>query len=130
MAVAFRFHVILTSTRHVPGRRGSFLPDLNLDWLKTLFFIVLGPAMVLSLHTLAKRDVYRAQWPDLSRDWKTYWHRDSFVAVFAFVALLRLLGFLPLGSAVRAVNGQEVSTVFQPILPKNTHHPFCPRRCA
>ncbi len=86
----------------------GLLPDWDLSWLQALFFIVLGPALLLTLHTLAKDGTWGPKMPTLSRKPADYWHRDSFLAVFSFLFALRVLNYLPLGSTVRAASGQEV----------------------
>ncbi len=92
---------------HSRKARG-FLPDLNLDWLVALFFCTVGPLILVSLHTLAKGNSYKLEYPKLSRNWADYWDREAFFAVFSFGLFIRFLNFLPVGSTVRAINGSEV----------------------
>lgn len=94
---------------HPRGKsRKGFFADLNLDWLQALFFIVLGPAILVSLHTLARAGVYQLKWPELSRKPADYWDRNSFVASLVFLMGIRFLNLLPLGSTVRSCSGVEV----------------------
>ena len=96
------------SHRVAKGRTGlfSFIPDLG--WLQTLFLTVLGPLVLVSLHTLAKDGVWKPAVPQLSRRWQDYWDRNSFLSVLSLVMAVRILSYIPLGSKVRAVNGQNV----------------------
>ncbi len=93
---------------HPRKARRGFLPDVNLDWLLSLFHLFLGPAVLLSMHTLADRGEYRLKWPELSRKPADYWDRDCFLVVLGFMMMMRLLNFLPVGSRVRAASGHEV----------------------
>ena len=84
------------------------LSSLSFAWLGTLFFMVLSPFILISLHLLCTKDKCRPEVPNFPKDLKAYWDPQAFAAVFGFAFVLRLLSLLPVGRVVTSVSGNEV----------------------
>lgn len=99
--------VKLAPNPELPDARGRKSGGWSLEWIWAILFMVLGPAILVSLHTLCRDQGCRLELPKLSTDWKTYVDRDSLLVVFGVGVLLDLLSFLPVGTPVngRRMNG-------------------------
>ena len=84
-------------------------PYLSLDWIVALIFALLGPFILVSLHTLCKDSCKPAlPFTKIPKKVADYWDREAFLTVVAFMAVLRILSFLPLGGTVRSVAGKDL----------------------
>ena len=77
-------------------------------WVPTAICTVVVPLIVLSLHQLCQKGSCKLAVPQLSRKWESYWHLQSFGAMFLFFNLVRLMAFLPVGNLVKAASGATV----------------------
>ena len=89
---------------------GLIMPYLNFDWIGALIFASLGPFILVSLHTLCNKDSCKPALPfnKIPKKLANYWDKESFLLVVAFMLVLRVLSFLPLGGTVRSVSGKDL----------------------
>jgi len=90
--------VKLAPNPELPDARGR-KRGWSWEWVWAVLFMVLGPAIIVSLHTLCNKSCKLAM-PVLSRDLKTYWDLPSFLSVFAFGQVVDALSFLPIGAKI------------------------------
>ena len=96
----------LAPNPELPDARGK-KKGWSWEWVWALLFMVVVPAILVSLHTLCAKGC-KLEMPQLSRDWKTYVDRDSLLAVGAAGILTDVLAKLPVGNTVngRRMNGK------------------------
>merc|ERR1719239_1477827 len=78
----------------------------SFEWIWALVFMILGPGILISLHTLCTKVSCKLEMPTLSQDLKTYYNQDAVLMYAGFWAVLKLLKFVPVGSVV---NGQRMN---------------------
>ena len=84
-------------------------PYLSFDWIVALIFAMLGPFILISLHTLCKESCKPAlPFNKIPKTVAEYWDRDAFLSVVAFMGVLRILSLLPVGGTVRSVAGKDL----------------------
>ena len=85
-------------------------PFLSLDWIGALIFALLGPFILISLHTLCTKTACKPALPfnQIPKTLNAYYDQKSLLTVVAFGVIVRVLSLLPLGSTVRAVSGKEI----------------------
>merc|ERR1712038_789316 len=90
------------------GLIGPFF--LSVDWIVALIFALLGPFILVSLHTLCTKDSCKPALPfdKVPKTLAAYWDRQAFVCVVGFMIILRVLSLIPVGSTVRSVNGEDL----------------------
>lgn len=88
----------------------SFFSNLSFAWIGTLFFMALGPFILVSIHTLCTKTSCKPELPfnKIPKNLAAYWDSQAFVGVVAFGLLLRLLSLLPIGKTVKAVSGHDI----------------------
>ena len=91
---------------HILGIVG---PYLSFDWIVALVFALLGPFILVSLHTLCTKSACKPALPfnQIPKTLAAYWDQKAFLSVVASMVALRVLSFLPLGSTVRSVSGKD-----------------------
>jgi len=89
---------------------GLIGPYLSVDWIVALIFALLGPFILVSLHTLCTKDSCKPALPfdKIPTTLAAYWDRQAFVCVVGFMIVLRVLSLIPVGSTVRSVNGKDL----------------------
>jgi len=85
-------------------------PYLSISWIVALIFALLGPFILVSLHTLCNKQSCKPALPfdQIPKTLTAYWNQQAFVVVVAFMLILRALSYLPLGSTVRSVSGKDL----------------------
>jgi len=97
--------VKLAPNPELPDARGK-KKGWNFEWVWNLIFMILGPAILVSLHTLCTKASCKLEKPNISTDLKTYYDFDAVMMLLGFWAALSLLKFLPIGAVV---NGQRMN---------------------
>lgn len=89
---------------------GIIGPYLSFDWIGALIFALLGPFILVSLHTLCTKSSCKPALPfdKIPKNLAAYWDREAFLLVVGFMLVLRVLSFLPLGGTVRSVSGKDL----------------------
>ena len=89
---------------------GIIGPYLSFDWIVALIFALLGPFILVSLHTLCSKDSCKPALPfnKIPKTLEAYWDQKAFLCVVAFMLTLRVLSYLPVGSTVRSVSGKDL----------------------
>jgi len=97
--------VKLAPNPELPDARGK-KKGWSFEWIWALVFMILGPGILISLHTLCTKASCKLEVPTLSQDLKTYYNQDAVLMYAGFWAVLKLLKFVPVGSVV---NGQRMN---------------------
>ena len=97
--------VKLAPNPELPDARGK-KKAWSFEWVWALIFMILGPAILISLHTLCTKASCKLETPKISTDLKTYFNLDAFGMFAGFWALLKLLKFIPVGATV---NGSRMN---------------------
>ena len=89
---------------------GIIGPYLSFDWIGALIFALLGPFILVSLHTLCTKSSCKPALPfdKIPKTLASYWDREAFLLVVGFMLVLRVLSLLPLGGTVRSVSGKDL----------------------
>ena len=99
----------------------------KLDWLVSLFFMILGPLILVTLHNVCTADCefefpifsFRLQWtisvtnlsvPRLSLNPVEYFDKEAFIIVMSFTTVLRFCEFVCIGKIVEGhrMNGRRM----------------------
>lgn len=97
--------VKLAPNPELPDARGK-KKGWSFEWVWCLFFMLLGPLVLISLHTLCTKTGCKLEVPKLSKNIKDYFNLDSFYLVLASGTVIPFLGFLPVG---KVANGQRMN---------------------
>lgn len=97
--------VKLAPNPELPDARGK-RKGWSFEWLWALVFMILGPAILVSLHTLCTKASCKLQTPTISTELKTYYNLEAVMMLSGFWAALNVLKFLPIGPIV---NGQRMN---------------------
>ena len=73
---------------------------------RSLVFMILGPGILVSLHTLCTKASCTLKTPTISKDLKTYYNLEAIMMYSGFWAILKVLKFLPVGAVL---NGQRMN---------------------
>jgi protein-S-isoprenylcysteine O-methyltransferase Ste14 len=96
--------VKLAPNPELPDARGR-RKGWNLEWMYAILFMVLPPAILITLHTLCNTGCKLAM-PKFSKDLSAYVDPKSIGLMCAFGALTDVLSYLPVG---RVVNGRRMN---------------------
>lgn len=98
----------------------------SLEWLWAVFFMVLCPAILVSLHSVCTGTTCGLALPTLSLDPRDYWDSEAVGMVLSFVLLLRALEFLCMGQEVQGyrMNGFQSLVVVLLMVPTLHYHGF------
>ncbi|XP_023339913.1 delta(14)-sterol reductase isoform X1 [Eurytemora carolleeae] len=112
----------LAPNPELPDARGK-KKGWSFEWVWALLFMLMGPAILVSLHTLCQSGC-KIGVPALSTDYKTYLDRDSFILLFSFNLLLDVLSFVPIGAIVngRRMNGFLTLMSLLAVVPVLVHY--------
>ena len=102
---AVTLKVKLAPNPELPDARGK-KKGWSFEWIWALVFMILGPGILISLHTLCTKASCKLEVPTLSQDLKTYYNQDAVLMYAGFWTVLKLLKFVPIGSVV---NGQRMN---------------------
>merc|ERR1711963_394253 len=97
--------VKLAPNPELPDARGK-KKGWSFQWVMALVFMVLGPVILISLHTLCTKTSCKPQVPKLSTDIKDYFSWNAFYIVMAVGFVVPTFGLLPVG---KVVNGERMS---------------------
>jgi lamin-B receptor len=97
--------VKLAPNPELPDARGK-RKGWSFEWVWALVFMILGPAILVSLHTLCTKASCKLETPNISTDLKTYYNLEAIMMLAGFWTVLKLLKFLPIGAIV---NGQRMN---------------------
>jgi len=97
--------VKLAPNPELPDARGK-KKGWSFEWVWCLFFMLLGPYVLISLHTLCTKSGCKLDIPKLSTNIKDYFNLNSFYLVLASGTVIPFMGFLPVG---KVVNGQKMN---------------------
>jgi len=97
--------VKLAPNPELPDARGK-KKGWSFEWVWALVFMILGPAILVSLHTLCTKASCKLQMPTFSKDLNSYYNFDAVMMYFGFWTALKVLKFLPIGAVV---NGQRMN---------------------
>ena len=95
----------LAPNPELPDARGR-KKGWSFEWVWCLFFMVLGPALLLSLHTLCTKAACRLEVPQLPRTLDAYFNMEAFKLTLAAGVVIPSLSYLPVG---KTVNGQRMN---------------------
>jgi len=95
----------LAPNPELPDARGK-KRGWSFEWLWALVFMVLGPAILISLHTLCTKASCTLRTPTISTELKTYYNLEAIMMLSGFWVALKVLKFLPIGPIV---NGQRMN---------------------
>ena len=92
------------------NKLGSLFANLSFAWVGALFFMVLFPLILISLHSLCTKASCKPELPfnKIPKTLDAYWNPQAFAAVVGFALVLRILSLLPVGAAVKAVSGHDI----------------------
>merc|ERR1711962_1024283 len=96
--------VKLAPNPELPDARGK-KKGWSFEWVWALIFMILGPGILVSLHTLCTKASCKLETPKISTDLKTYYNLEAVMMYCGFWSVLKLLKFLPVGAVV---NGQRM----------------------
>jgi len=98
----------------------------GVEWLWAVFFMVLCPAILVSLHTICTGDICSLAVPRLSINPRDYIDYEAIGMVIAFVVLLRVLEFLCMGREVQGyrMNGFQSLLLVLLLVPVFIYHGF------
>lgn len=95
----------LAPNPELPDARGK-KKSWSFEWVWALVFMILGPGILVSLHTLCTKASCTLKTPTISQDLKTYYNLEAIMMYCGFWAILKVLKFLPVGAVV---NGQRMN---------------------
>jgi len=96
----------------------------NVEWLWAIFFMLLCPAILVSLHTICTGHVCNLAVPRLSIDPRDYIDYEAIGMVLSFVLILRLLEFFCIGKEVQGyrMNGFQSLLLVLALVPTLAYH--------
>jgi len=96
----------------------------SVEWVWAIFFMLLCPAILVSLHTICTGHVCNLAVPRLSIDPKDYVDYEAVGMVLSFALLLRLLEFFCIGKEVQGyrMNGFQSLLLVLALVPTLTYH--------
>jgi len=97
--------VKLAPNPELPDARGK-KKGWSFQWVMALVFMILGPVILVSLHTLCGKAACKLQVPKLSTDLKDYFNWNAFYIVVALGAVVPTFGYVPIG---KVVNGERMN---------------------
>jgi len=95
----------LAPNPELPDARGK-KKGWSFEWVWALIFMILGPVILVSLHTLCTKTGCKLQTPKFSTNHADYINKDAIIQLFGFFAVLKVANFLPIGYVV---NGQRMN---------------------
>ena len=95
----------LAPNPELPDARGK-KKGWSFEWVWALIFMVLGPVILVSLHTLCTKSGCKLQTPKISTKHTDYINKDALIQLAGFYAMLKISSFIPIGSVV---NGQRMN---------------------
>jgi protein-S-isoprenylcysteine O-methyltransferase Ste14 len=100
--------VTLAPNPDLPDARGK-KKGWSFEWFWAIVFMLLGPAILVSLHSLCTKTACQLAVPNISTDVKAYIDKESIILVLAYGAVVQLVPrLLPLGKKAKGLNGGEV----------------------
>jgi hypothetical protein len=97
--------VKLAPNPELPDARGK-KKGWSFEWLWAIIFMILGPVILVSLHTLCTKSGCKLETPKFSTKHTDYINKDAFIQLAGFYAVLKVSSFIPIGSIV---NGQRMN---------------------
>merc|ERR1712233_236149 len=97
--------VKLAPNPELPDARGK-KKGWSFEWLWAIIFMILGPVILVSLHTLCTKSGCKLETPKISTKHTDYINKDALIQLAGFYAVLKISSFTPLGSIV---NGQRMN---------------------
>lgn len=96
----------------------------SVEWLWAAFFMVLCPAILISLHTICTGDICSLAVPTLSLNPRDYIHPEAVAMLLTFVFVVRALEFLCLGKEVQGyrMNGFQSLVLVLGLVPVLHYH--------
>jgi lamin-B receptor len=95
----------LAPNPELPDARGR-KKGWSFEWVWAIIFMILGPVILVSLHTLCTKSGCKLETPKFSTKHTDYINKDAIIQLAGFYALLKISSFIPLGSIV---NGQRMN---------------------
>ena len=108
----------LAPNPELPDARGR-KKGWSFEWVWALVFMVLGPVILVSLHTLCTKSACKLQMPVLSTAVADYLNQEAVTIVIGFSLLLTLASYIPVGATVNGhrMNGFHTLTVLLSAVP-------------
>jgi len=97
--------VKLAPNPELPDARGK-KKGWSWEWAWSLFFMILTPLLLISVHTLCSTNNCKLEMPKLSQNIKDYFNLNSLYLCLAGPTLMSVLAYLPVGASV---NGQRMN---------------------
>jgi len=95
----------LAPNPELPDARGK-KKGWSFEWVWAVIFMILGPVILVSLHTLCTKSGCKLETPKFSTNVTTYINKDALIQLAAFSAVLKITNFVPIGYIV---NGQRMN---------------------
>ena len=103
--------VKLAPNPELPDARGR-KKGWNLEWVYAILFMVIPPALLVTLHTLCNQGC-KLEMPVFSKNVSTYWDPTSFLLTLGFCTVVDVLSLLPVG---KVVNGRRMNGIVSLVL--------------
>eukprot|EP00092_Neocalanus_flemingeri_P034652 GFUD01037694.1.p1 GENE.GFUD01037694.1~~GFUD01037694.1.p1 ORF type:complete len:624 (-),score=156.46 GFUD01037694.1:628-2499(-) len=95
----------LAPNPELPDARGK-KKSWSFEWVWAIIFMILGPVILVSLHTLCTKTGCKLETPKFSTKLADYINKDAIIQFAGFAAVLKISNFIPIGSVV---NGQRMN---------------------
>lgn len=95
----------LAPNPELPDARGK-KKGWSFEWVWAIIFMILGPVILVSLHTLCTKSGCKLETPKFSTKHTDYINKDAIIQLVGFYAVLKVASFIPMGSIV---NGQRMN---------------------
>jgi len=95
----------LAPNPELPDARGK-KKGWSFEWVWAIIFMILGPVILVSLHTLCTKSGCKLETPKISDNHTDYINKDAIILLVGFGAALKIANFIPIGSIV---NGQRMN---------------------
>jgi len=115
--------VKLAPNPELPDARGK-KKSWSFEWVWALIFMVLGPLIIITLHTLCSKNGCKLDTPKISLEVEDYVDKEAMLMLVGFGAILKILAFLPVGATVsgRRMNGFLSLLVLLSAVPALVYH--------
>jgi len=109
----------LAPNPELPDARGRKNNGWTFEWVWSLIFMVLGPLILVTLHTLCAKNGCKLVTPEISTEVADYVNKEAITLLFGFCAVLNIFSFIPIGTRVngRRMNGFATLLILLSVVP-------------
>jgi len=109
----------LAPNPELPDARGRKNNGWTFEWVWALIFMILGPLILVTLHTLCATHGCKLVTPQISTEVADYVDKEAITILFGFTAVLNIFSFMPIGSRVngRRMNGFATLLILLSVVP-------------